>query len=171
MNPLKLEDIIPQASEFTLSATGKTYRLRPISLDDEVWLKQTFGESIKEVFEEVKMFEVCRIVFHQMEPESQKDFIKQNVKIVNEEGDSETLNIGGYKLLFSMVAGTREKMDMFKALLQTIGISRPILDKIGKVELEKKNEELNQLMSKPTGLKSSTTSQPLTDGPQTRSEN
>jgi hypothetical protein len=158
---IKLEDIVPQGATFTLSRTKKTYRLRPVSLADEIWLNKEFGAQIETIFREVRMREICRIVFHQLEEESKADFAKQTVTIMNEEGDKVSETKGGAELLFCLIAGFAEKMEIFNALLQTIGISRPMVEKLV-AEDEKKSQASPE--AQPTGLASSIPYRPSTDG-------
>jgi hypothetical protein len=130
MEQIKLEDLVPEGATFALKKTGKTYRLRPVSLSDELWMNRTFGAEIESVFRQIKMKEICRIVFHQLEEEDKVDFLAQDVTIINEEGEKITQRIGGAELLFILISGYAEKISIFQALLATIGVSRPMLDKL-----------------------------------------
>lgn len=164
MKPLKLEDIVPSPAEFKLARTDRTYKLRPLSLDDEMWLQATFGNNLQEVFDKVQMMEICRIAYHQMEIEDKESLRAQDVMLQDEEGNSEKAKIGGVKLLFALIAGTSEKLEVMKAILQTIGISRPMIDELTREELQKKNQMLNEQVSRQIGPESSTNSQPPMDG-------
>lgn len=140
MEPLKLEDIIPTAGSFTLKTTGKKYTLRPFNMNDEIWLKHTFGndEEITKLLQG-DLFKVVQIAYHQIIEEDKKDFKFQEVEFTDDNGKSEKIEIGGYKLLFSMVSGWSDKKSILDALLMTIGISRPVLEKAEQMEKEKKN--------------------------------
>lgn len=135
---IKLEDLIPEEAEFTLALTKKTYKLRRFTLEDELWLKNRFGDELEKVFREIRMKEICQIVFHQLVDKS--EFLKREVKIINEEGDEITETKGGAELLFCMISGMNEKLEIFNALLATIGISRPIQEKLAKEDSEKKSQ-------------------------------
>lgn len=138
---LKLEDLIPEGSEFKLRITGKTYKLRPFSMQDELWIQKTFGDGIHDIFKKLKMQEICRITFHQLEDKS--EFTKREVKFVNEEGDSTVQTLGGVELLFSLISGTDEKIEIVNALLATIGLSRPVVQKLEEADrLEKEKKSL-----------------------------
>jgi hypothetical protein len=144
METIRLEDLIPEGAEITLKKTGKTYRLKPISLSDELWLNKTFGAELDSIFRQIKMKEVCRIVFHQLEDEDKEDFLARDVTIINEEGEKATHRIGGAELLFILISGYKEKLEIFEALLKTIGISRPVMEKLKQEETpetEKKRVE------------------------------
>jgi hypothetical protein len=149
MKPIRLEDLIPQAASFTLKKTGNTYHLRPINLQDEIWLKKAFGDQIDVIFREVRMPEICRLVFHQLEDADKEEFLAKNVTIINEEGEKLTVRMGGAELLFASISGHAEKIKIFEAILQTIGVSRPMLEDASAstpasnsdVALEKKTEE------------------------------
>ena len=128
MKPIDLKDLNPQGAEITLRKTGKTYRLRPVNLADEKWMGETFGSDLEKIFRDINMVQIMRIVFHQMEHEDKADFRQQEVEFMNEEGVSLKKKIGGAELLFWMIEGMEEKLQIFQALMQTIGISRAMMD-------------------------------------------
>lgn len=149
MEAIKLEDLVPEGSEFTLKKTGKTYRLKPITLHDELWLQKTFGDEIEKIFRQIRMKEVCRIVFHQLEEEDKEDFLSREVTFINEEGEKQSVKMGGAELLFALISGHAEKVKIFEALLRTIGISRPLMEKL---EADTKAEEAQKkTQDNPTG--------------------
>jgi hypothetical protein len=162
---IKIEDIVPKGSSFFLRANQKTYRLNPFTLADEIWMSETFGKSIQEVFSEVKMKEICRIVFRLMNEEDKQEFAAQTVKIMNEEGESMEIRRGGAELLCLLVSGFNEKIAIFQALLDTLGVSRPVVEKISQSEDQKKNPIATAATSSP-GTKSSTPSHTSTAGRQ-----
>jgi hypothetical protein len=47
---MNLEDLKPMPSKIELE--GKTYKLRQINLNDEIWLKKTFGTQLANLFSE-----------------------------------------------------------------------------------------------------------------------
>lgn len=160
MKPVKLEDLVPQGAEFNLKQTGKTYKLRAVSAADEIWMKQTFGDDLQKVFSEVRIREICRIVFRIMEQDSKASLAVRDVTIMDESGKEEKIQLGGVDLLMTLVSGISEQVEILKALLQTIGISRPMIDGF-EAEAEKKSLEA-QL----TGGQSSTSSPQSTAGRQ-----
>lgn len=128
MKPVELKDLNPQGAQITLRKTGKTYRLRPVNLADEKWMAETFGNDLEKIFRDIHMVQIMRIVFHQLEHEDKADFCQQNVEFMNEEGVTITKKIGGAELLFWMIEGMEEKIQIFQALMQTIGISRAMIE-------------------------------------------
>jgi hypothetical protein len=158
MDAIQLEDLIPQGATFTLRKTEKTYRLNAVSLGDELWMNQQFGESLSDIFQNIRMKEICRIVFRLLDDEDKEDFAARDVTIMNELGEKVTNRIGGAELLFLMVSGFQEKIEIFEALLQTIGISRPILNKMKEeVGAPTKPEEKKTPQTGRTSLTSSRT--------------
>jgi hypothetical protein len=163
-NPLKLEDLIPQSAEIHLSSTGKSYKLRPFSLEDEAWLSRRFGKDLPAIFSEMRMADIAEIAFHQFELEDKRQFVAQEVTIVDEAGNERTERMGGAVLFRMMIRGLKEKNELYAALLQTIGISRPVQDQLAAdVSSEKKRIEDN-LKSEPTGEQSSMPLPVNTDG-------
>ncbi len=155
----ELSELVPEPSSFSLRSTGKTYRLRAVSLADESWMAKTFGDKLPNVFAEMQMKEICRIAFHLMEGEEKRDFIVREVKFIDDAGNELVEVRGGYELLFFCVQGLDERLAIYKALLQTIGVSRPKLDKLLSDESQKKS-----IRKKLTGQKSSTCSARSTAG-------
>lgn len=154
--PLKLEDIIPAPATFKLRLTDKTYRLRPVSLDDESWMNSTFGDKLGDILGKIEMRGVCRIVYRLMEDEDRESLSSRKVTLMNEAGEKVSETKGGVELLYCLISGHAEKMAVFEALLQTIGISRPMMKQL--TEDEKKNKPMppKPLKSRQTGRKSST---------------
>jgi hypothetical protein len=165
MEDLNLEEITPEGAEFTLKATGKTYRMRPFGLEDERWLRKTFGERIKAIMKQVDMDEIARIVFHQLEPDDQMDFVRRPVKFVSEDGAAIEKQLGGVDLLRQCIRGNKEKIAIYQALLETIGLSRGVQEKIISDAVEQSEAEKKRLI----GPQSSTSSPQSTDGPPTTS--
>lgn len=162
---INLEDLVPEKSAFKLKIPNKEYTLRPFNLEDEVWLQKKYGNEIESIFKELRIKEICEIAFHQLEDKS--DFKKREVKFVNDEGDELVEIKGGVDLLYSLVSGFDEKIAIINALMATIGVSRPIVEKLTKEDGEKKSETT----AEQTGQKSSTSSQVNTDGqPNTSSQ-
>ncbi len=165
MKPIKFEDLCPEPGEFTLKATGKTYRIRPVTLEDESWMQKRFDDRISEIFEKVNIGEIAVIVFRLLDNEARRDFVAQEVEEVQEDGSVKRVSAGGVDLLRRCISGPKEKLEVFGALMQTIGLSRPIQDEIYKeaeIESQKKSEPSQ---SQSTGDGSLTSSPASTDTP------
>lgn len=123
---MDLSKLIPKETKFTLrQVPDAEFKMRPINLRDEIWLKDTYGEDgIKEVFENVNIQEICRIIFRLLDEESKKFFQKQDVNIIDENGEQITETLGGVQLLYSLISGWDEKIKLLNKLLENIGISR-----------------------------------------------
>lgn len=138
---LKINDIRPQASKFKLKYTGKEYRLRPMSFDDELWLHRQFGDQVEEIFKELKIEPICRIVYRLMENEDRSDFTERTVTIIDENGKKASDTLGGARLLMAMIiGGLEEKISIVQACLDTVGASRAVVDKLTNTK-EKKSPQ------------------------------
>jgi hypothetical protein len=149
---LNLEDLVREPSEFTLSKTGKTYRLNPCSLADESWMQRTFGKDIEKIFKEMRMLELSRLVYRLMDDESKESLAQQEVTVYDEEGVKTKQMMGGATLFQHCVVNTKEKMAIVEALLVTIGFSRPVQKELME-GLEKKspiNPSIGELSSTPS---------------------
>jgi hypothetical protein len=169
MRPIKLEELIPKPAEFTLRATGRTYTLRPFSLEDRVWVNQTFGDQVEAIFREVRMKEIARIVFHQFDDKTKKEFRAQDVQIVDEDGEEHTERLGGVDLLCKIIQGYDEQIAIYSALMQTFGISQPLMEEMAaEVDSEKTQKKRDEELK--TGEKSSTSLPASTVGLSDKSE-
>lgn len=162
MDTIRLEDIIPEGATFSLKKTGKTYRLNPVNLSDELWMSNTFGEKLDDIFKNIRMKDICRIVFRLMVEEDKQDFKAIDVQFINEEGETLDKRMGGAELLFIQVSGYPEKIEIFQALLTTIGVSRPMQEKL------ESGEKKSQL-KRPIGQQPLTSSRMSMDGQQKKS--
>jgi hypothetical protein len=141
---MDLNSIKPKESNFYLRITNKTYTMRPITMADEQWLERTYGQKqMQDIFEKLNLIEIARIVYRLLVNEDKESFKKQTVRFVNEDGDEETEELGGYKLLISLVSGWEEKIALTNALLENMGFSRP-LDPKDKPEEEEGEEKKSQ---------------------------
>lgn len=123
LNQLKPMDV-------AIEIDGKEMTLRKITLDDENWIRETFGE--KDVFNEhMTITQMCRIAFHQLTDEDKKHFAPIDCEITNDDtGETFKGKIGGWKLMLKRVSGVNEKVAIMRALIQNAGISRPMLEKM-----------------------------------------
>lgn len=122
---MELKDLRPIESKFKLKTTGREYNLRPINLSDEVWLQTTFKDGLSEIFanDAVDMVALSRIAYHQLVDKS--DFVKQEVVIIDEDGEESKETIGGCRLLQRMIVGMEDKLSIITAFNATMGASRP----------------------------------------------
>jgi succinate dehydrogenase flavin-adding protein (antitoxin of CptAB toxin-antitoxin module) len=162
MQPLNLEDLIPQPGKFTLNSTGEAYSFRMFSLEDEVWIAKNYPQDeFRRIFEMKDWEQISRIMFHQLDIESQMKFQKQEFKIVNEDtGEVSTHTLGGARLLLTCICGLKEQDVVIRAFALTRGLSQPVLDRLSAVE----NDESKKKVSPLTSQKSLTSSSQSTDG-------
>lgn len=154
-----LSYISPVQSSFTLKAVpDREFRLRPVALSDQQWMDKTFGDKLQSVFKMGKVVEMSRIVFHQLVPEDQAFFAQQEITFTDEHGNSQKEKLGGVKMLQTLIMGPQETANVIMALVEAIGVSKPMLDELEKQELKKKVEP------PPIGPTSSTSLESNTDG-------
>ena len=108
---LNLEDLKPKSAKFSLASTGSTYHLRPMNLEDEIWLRNTFTEDeINSIFREGRFKEICRIAFRLLDGPNRRDFKMKMVEFQSEEtGETFEKEIGGVKLFYAAIQGPQEK--------------------------------------------------------------
>lgn len=124
---LDLNDLQPAEAPFSLS-NGKTYTLKKFTLATQIWLQRKFGqENIQGIFTELKIPEISEIVFYLL-----KD--KQDFKTVED--------------LQENIVTQKDRVELIQALLTTIGLSQPVLEKL--------NESEAQSPSQPIGAQATT---------------
>lgn len=169
MEKFDLNYISPQPATFTLAAIpDREFHLRPVSLADQAWMRDKFGDRLQSIFKFAQFDELVRIVFHQLIPEDQAFFQKKSVKFVSEDGETCEMFLGGVKLLQSLVFGPTEAMKVVESLTTAIGVSRAMLDKIETLESEKKSLTESE-PANPIGPMSSTFLAPNTDSQASKS--
>lgn len=156
-----MEELIPEGSEFYLKSTQKTYHLRPCTVADEIWIKKNAAQFKNDS----ELEQACKYAFRLMTDEDKKEFIAQEVTIIDDLGETAKVKMGGWILLMNLISGSKEKEAVGEAVLKAIGVSRQAIEEMNE-QSQKKSESLNP--SK-TGEKSSISSAPNMDGPQNTS--
>lgn len=129
--------IIPQNAK--LEIKGKEYILRKMTLADEAWLQDTFGgDALEKIFSEIKLSELCRILYRVLD--DKKDFLAKDVEEVNDDGELVKRRLKGHEVLMQSLEGKQVQIDIVEAILQTIGISRPMLEELQGSEEPKKKQ-------------------------------
>lgn len=150
---IELEDLIPATGEFTLQATqDQIHKLRPITLQDQVWINDKFGDgnALQKILEGTKLKELCQLIYHQLVDKT--PFTAKNVEEINDEGDSVRRKVTGPELLAQAIVSKTEQINVYKALLKTIGVSEPMIEEA----LGSKKKDLPEPQALPVGEKSLT---------------
>jgi hypothetical protein len=160
MQKLELTDLFPETGMFTLRATGDhVHKLRPVSLADHAWLEQNLGgkEAVEKAFSTQDLHALSRLVFHLLEDKT--PFAAEEVEEWSEDGELlGTKKVGGAAKLRAFIRGTSEQIAVLHALLTTIGISQPILEKLEKEIDQADAAEKKRVAQNLIGKKSSTAS-------------
>lgn len=130
---LDLNDLQPQEATFELSEhKGVTFTLKKFSLSARIWMNNRFKqEEIKKFFSDQSMEEISEVVFYLL-----KD--KSILKTLEDLRDAVTTK--------------KDMANIFQALLTTIGLSEPVMEKLAK------DADLGNAPSpsQPTGAQSTT---------------
>lgn len=130
---LDLNDLRPAESSLTLSEKpGKTYTLKKISLATQIWIRNRFGtEKIQGIFENQSLPEISEIAHH----------------LIKDKTDFPTV-----ESLQEAIVTQQDRINLLTAMMQTVGISQPILAKLTEAQAE--GNALSP--SPPTGANSTT---------------
>ena len=127
MNSFKITDLLPRRASFKLSIPDKVYDLRPCTPRDLLELKD-MGLDIEDIMKNPINIDVCKVILFLMEFDHAKDFKKTQLKTINiDTGEEEVEEVGGYKLLLKFVASLKEQLEMFLALLNSLGFEEEIV--------------------------------------------
>jgi hypothetical protein len=149
MKEFKVTDLLPRRSEFYLSIPDKTFSLRPCTPQDLISLKEKKID-IEDVMKNPISSDVCKVVLYLMDYEDAKEFKKIELKTINiETGEEEVNNVGGYKLLMKFIASLKEHLEMFLALLNSMGFSEKVIGEIKEATLNPdKADETKKIIKK-----------------------
>lgn len=106
-------------------------------MKDEIWLINTYGDKLEDIFKNINMIELCRVVFQLLDIKDKKFLKKQEVDFVNENGDISSKEIGGVDLLLSLVSGDAEKIGILNAVEKVFQSSRPEIKDDDKKKVQK----------------------------------
>tara|TARA_R110000751_G_scaffold107720_1_gene204245 strand:+ start:204 stop:683 length:480 start_codon:yes stop_codon:yes gene_type:complete len=135
MKEFKVTDLLPRRAEFYLSIPDKAFSLRPCTPHDLINLKN-MSIDIEEVMKNPISSDVCKVVLYLMDYEDAKEFKKIELKTINiETGEEEVNDVGGYKLLMKFIASLKEHLEMFLALLNSMGFSEKVIGEIREATL------------------------------------
>ena len=127
---LSLAEISPKKSSFKLKLFEKKFLLRSITLEDEIWLKQEYGDKANDVFNQNNpdFKEICRIAYRLLL--DKKEFKVRPVKLIDEQGNETAENIGGLNLFYKCITCFEDKIAVTIALVETMGVSRKVFDEV-----------------------------------------
>ena len=140
MSGIKLDQLIPKKVELEMtipSGENAFVHIGPFTLEHEIWLKETFGDKVQQVFKDMEIDSLARIAFRVMDPADRMHFPKQTVETIDEEGNAVTESIGGYRLFARCFSGTTQKIKLLEALTESLGVSRALIEEIEAHEQKK----------------------------------
>ena len=139
---LKIEDLIPKKTSFSLTQTGETYHLRPCTPGMLVKAGTALG-NIQEMIALPSAENVAKISMFLMEYESQKHFKKQSVNVIDiMTGDERVEDLGGYILLMNLFNDLQEQMNVYVAILGAMGFEKSRVDSLIEGYFKEANDAL-----------------------------
>lgn len=134
MQKLTLNDLKPEEATFTLDAFPDTqFTLKRFSLAAQIWCRDKFGaEKMKRIFETQSLPEISEIVFYLLKDSALS-----------------------YEEFLEGICSYQDKVRLITALLATVGISQPVMERIKK-EATENPQTPSPSKTKRTGAKSTT---------------
>ncbi len=147
---MKLEDVIPQDSKIIIG--GKEYELRKMNLEDEAWMARVIGEGdeLQKVFQEMQFDKISKLIFRLLK--NKQDFLPMKIEDHDDDGYPVERFVTGPQRVLRSTHGTKEKIEMYYSVMETIGVSRPMLDKLEEQEIAKEEKKRKEEEAK-TGVK------------------
>ena len=140
---ISLESLIPKATSFTLRQFGEfCFKLRPCTGGMLVDMTHSIG-NIETLLGAPSIENISKIALTLMEYSSAVKFKKQQVKIIDIEGNEKEIEIGGYKLLMQCVQGIEEQYSIYRAILLSLGYKKDQADDL----IKKIKDGFNQLVN------------------------
>ena len=133
---MELDQLIPEKTSWKKTIQGEsetrefTFNFRAFDLEDESWLKRTFGDSLREKLEQMDMDAITKIAFHQLEAESKRALMKVKFMDIDEDGNDVEVCTTGPAKFGKFVVGYPDQFELLKVLLKTRGLSMPIIEEI-----------------------------------------
>ncbi len=131
MEAIDLKKMKPQKAP--LKVGEQTFMLRPVTLNDWIWMQKRFGDKIDEKLQAMPFHELCVIIFRLLDNAGKKHFQARQVKDTwDDDGRPiESMEMTGPEVLASEMAGISAMTEIVEAFRKAMGID---------AELEKKLE-------------------------------
>lgn len=116
---LELSDLVPAEATFQLTEKpGKIYTLKKFSLAEQIWAKQRFGDRLGQILEKVELEGIAELAHH----------------LLKDKTDFPT-----FMDFAECIVTHKDKLGIMTALVGTIGVSQPILDRLAQEESQNPN--------------------------------
>lgn len=131
---MELEQLIPERVAWDVDVPNSDQKItlvfRLFNLEDESWLKRTYGDKLEKVFSELQTHEIAKIAFHQLELDSKKFLMSIKFMDMDENGQDVEVAKTGPEKVAALTIGAKGITDLINNLLKTRGLSLPLLEKI-----------------------------------------
>lgn len=115
---LKFSDLKPVEAQFELSEfPGKKFTLEKFSLDVQIWAQERFGDELGKILEGRRLKELTELIYYVLK---EKDVITS------------------LQMLRKSIVTHYDKIAVIAAIIATVGVAQPVIDKM-KSELAEKN--------------------------------
>lgn len=143
---MELGEAIVKEVSFKLSKMEGELTLKPFSLRDEAWLRETFkDDELVKIFEELdqpeNIYKLMRIVYRQLTDESKLRIVNSITPFeIDENGEKKEIKANAPKKLEYVITGANELVKVCQSLLEVRGLSTPKSDESKKKKVTKKKK-------------------------------
>lgn len=100
--------------------------LRPVNIQDQVWLKKEIGaEAFQKALSEMDMEVVSRVIYRQLDNESKRKLAPVDIIEIDEDGVESKQTLNGPARLRAGIRGLNHNSQILSSLLRTLGYSYP----------------------------------------------
>lgn len=127
---MELEELLPPKPEFFLKSKNRNFAIRPPTLHDQVWFKNRYGTSTSfaSALSTGDWVEISRVVYHLLSDDDRREFLAQDVRVVNDDGEEKTVRHTGPEVFLLAIDGIEEITKIMGALTRAIMISNPAIE-------------------------------------------
>lgn len=156
---MELEELLPPKPEFFLKSKNRSFVIRPPNLHDQVWFKSRYGTStgFASALSNGDWNEISRVVYHLLSDADRREFLAQDVKVVNDEGEEKVVRHTGPEVFLLAIDGLEEITKIMGALTRAIMISNPAIEEDVKKQVAEAKAKAPR-RQRPTSPSSSTSS-------------
>lgn len=150
---MDITQLRPTIAKFKLNLFGDyEFKLKPCTGGMIIDMSEMYGP-VDAMLYYPTVANVSKLAMYLFDYDSSAKFKKQSVKYINvENGEEETKEIGGYKLLAHSIQGVNEQMEVYKAILTSMGYKKEDTEKMAKQFIDNINgvveENLNNVKKK-----------------------
>lgn len=122
MEAIDLKKLKPQAAKLQIG--DKTFNIRPINLNDWIWMQKLFGDQINTKLQAMSFHQLCVIIYRLLDHDGKKHFAARDMEeFYDDDGElQKTRRITGPEVMATDMAGIQAMQSIADAFRKAMGI-------------------------------------------------